>query len=407
MAVAIDTIQKLYDEANVAHVEATKLIDRGTKGETLTTEERARIDTLLDSVENLTTQARQLERANAQEKEFAGTSNGRDFFHQNEGDDAETERRGSKKSTAPVTIKWQGMDLTEDEAREILSYANFKAFMPVDAASQTAYIAYKQAMRQYIRKGPKGMTDEARKALSVGEGPEGGYWVQDTFLTGMLELAAGTWAMRRLGNVLPMLPVGSIISVAEANPMSDAEWTAELRTGTADTVKPFAQVRLQPHPLSKIVLVSNTLFRAPTFNAEAYVRNQMAQRFGSAEENAFINGTGVGQPLGLLTDPDVPTMSTAGADLTGDDVINFCYALGSSYQANARILANKSFVRKVRLLKLSDGQYIWQPGLQMGSPAQIVDVPYEVSDWYPSAVNASTDAWTAGAPIATIGDFSY
>ena len=96
------------------------------------------------------------------------------------------------------------------------------------------------------------------------------------------------------------------VSASISTPATSSSWwvsssaPGELGTGSADTVQPFGARRLTPHPLAKRVLCSNTLLRLPTFDVEGYIRDRMAYKFMVPEEYAFINGTGLSQPLGIL-----------------------------------------------------------------------------------------------------------
>jgi HK97 family phage major capsid protein len=78
----------------------------------------------------------------------------------------------------------------------------------------------------------------------------------------------------------------------------------------------------------------------------------------------------------------------------------------------ARILCNQSLVRKIRLMRSDSGagagtgDFLWQPGLQAGLPAMILDFPYELSTSYPTGLDAN-DAYEDNALVATIGDYSF
>jgi HK97 family phage major capsid protein len=99
--------------------------------------------------------------------------------------------------------------------------------------------------------------------------------------------------MRRIANVLPPIPGGSTVTPAEDSSLTDATWTSEILTGDDDTVQPFGNRSLTPHPLAKRIKVSRTLLRAGTLlNVENYILRRMARKHMEPEENAFINGSG-------------------------------------------------------------------------------------------------------------------
>lgn len=374
-------IRKLYDEAAVLHAQAKALLDAGD----LDAEKAQQVDELLNQVEAKTEQAKRLERAEEAEKALSQPDRKPIFSGGGE-------------------IKMGGRVLAPEEIVDLKALLPFAGYM---ASADGQEMPYGAAMRMFLRKGEREIPDLARKVLQAGTAPAGGYLVQDVFLNTLLVKEREASAMRRIANVLPPVPSGSVIIPAEENLFSDASWTTEVGSGSLDTVEPFGQRRLTPHPLAKRVKVSNTLLRLPTFDIEGYIRDRMAYKFMIPEEDAFINGTGVGQPLGLLNTPGLPAYTTsASLTVTADDIINWIYRLPASYAPNARILCNRAFIRKVRLMKTGDGQYLWQPGLQAGNPNMILDTPYELSDRFDDGLDAS-DVWQASAIVAVIGDFSY
>lgn len=381
-------IKNLYDAANVAYKAAQDLLALGDK---ITPEQTAQVDQYLDEVDQKTADAKRLERAGEIGRMLTDPTNRPPTAQQKD---------------APAKVEWNGRVLEVDEVEELKAASPFPGFV------SSFGTPYTKSMRAYYRRDASRLSGDELKALSVGEAPAGGYLQQDTFVNNLLVKAMEVSAMRRICNVLPPLPSGAVIIPSEDNIMSDAEWTTELGTGSNDTVSPFGNRRLTPHPFAKRVLVSNTLFRTPTMDIESYVRNRLALKFGATEENAFINGTGVGQPLGLLNTGNLPVHTTATANqVYGDDVITWIYKLPAAYAARATILSNRAFIRKVRTMTKANtsttfSNYVWQPGLQPGTPNRIMDVPYEVSDRFDDGIDAN-DAFENNAVVAVIGDFSY
>lgn len=382
--------KELRQEARQLHERAKAILDE-YDGKEIPAEKKNEVDAILDDVEKKIDEAQRLERTSQLDS------------YLNEPVDKPLQIKVLAPEEAKVS--WEGQELAAKEVREMLNLTRFQAFMP---DGSDLYGQYKAAFREYLRHGDRAMTAESIKALSVGDAQAGGYLVQDTFINQLLVRAREISAMRQISRVLPMVPVGSVIVPTEDNLFSDATWTSELGTGVEDTVKPFGQRRLSPKPLAKRIKVSNTLLRVPTFDVEAYVRDCLAYKFAVPEEYAFIQGTGdATQPRGILETPSLPTYTTATSNtLTGDDIINWVYTLPAAYAGQARILCNRSFIRHVRTLKTTAGDYVWQPSLQGGLPNQIVDTPYVVSDQFPTGLDAN-DAYEDNAIIAVIGDFSY
>ena len=356
----MNRIKKLYQEAGELHKQALDILSEWDNKD-MPADKAQQVDTLLDQVEQKTAEAKRLERATEM-----GTAL-------------------NEPATRLPSPQTSGEAQTNGEAVEA-----------------------KAAYSKFLKLGLSRLAATELKALSAGDDQAGGYISvpdqhRDELITKQREMSA----MRRIARVLPPIPGGSSVTPSEENDLSDAEWTTEIKTGNADTVKPFGRRVLTPHPLAKRIKVSRTLMRSARFDMEAWVNDRMAYKFAVPEENAFINGSGAAQPLGLLNTSGLPVFTTAGSlAVTGDDVINCVYSLPARYAPGATILCNRAFIRKVRLLKGTDNNYLWQPGLQGGSPSRILDTPYEVSDRFDDGLDAN-DAWEASAKIAVIGDFQY
>ena len=355
----LDKIKKLYQEAGELHKRAMETLDADYGEEGMPQEKANEVDALLDRVEKLTGEAKRLERAHESQRTLVELAND---------------------LPAPVA--------------------------PDAKAAQQELEFKRDVFRKFVAVGHKALTDAELKALAADEDVAGGYLVPDEFRRELIQKQRQVSAMRRIARVLPPVPSGSVITPAEESFLSDAEWTIEIGTGSEDSVKPFGERVLTPHPLAKRIKVSNTLLRGSMIDAEAWVREQLAYKLGTVDENAFINGTGARQPLGLLNTTSLPTYTTANSQaVDGDDIITWIYSLPTGYAANARIMCHRFFVREVRKLKDGSGAYLWAPGLQVGVPNTILEVPYEFSDLFDDALTGTT--WDANGYPAVIGDFRY
>ncbi|MBX9759362.1 MAG: phage major capsid protein, partial [Beijerinckiaceae bacterium] len=110
------------------------------------------------------------------------------------------------------------------------------------------------------------------------------------------------------------------------------------------------------------------------------VRLALAEDFGKKEGAAFINGTNVLDPEGLMINSSVSYTYTGNASTLGsapaDVLISCMYALPAAYRARGTWLMNSSTLAAIRKLKDSvTGAYIWQPSLALGQPETILGRP--------------------------------
>lgn len=189
------------------------------------------------------------------------------------------------------------------------------------------------------------------------------------------------------------------------NDPSSPVWTTELSTGDEDSTMSFGRRDLKPHPLAKRLKISRKLLmKVP--NVESFTIGRLAYKFGIAQENAFLTGSGAGQPLGVFTasndgigtSRDVSTDNTTTA-VTSDGLINAKYNLKGQYWANARWLAHRDFFKMVAKLKTGDGAYLWQESVRAGEPDRLLGLPCAMSEYAPST-------FTTAQYVAIVGDFS-
>lgn len=113
---------------------------------------------------------------------------------------------------------------------------------------------------------------------------------------------------------------------------------------------------------------------------------EFARRIGSAEEEAFFVGDGVGKPTGILNDKDgaqVGITTGSATAVTFDDVMDLFYSLRAPYRRSAVFIMNDSTVKALRKLKNGSGDYIWQPSVTAGTPDTILNRPVYTSPFVP------------------------
>jgi HK97 family phage major capsid protein len=107
-------------------------------------------------------------------------------------------------------------------------------------------------------------------------------------------------------------------------------------------------------------------------NLQSYLAQSFAQAFANLEELGFLKGTGHAnmQPEGILNGTTVTRFNTgAVGTLTADDMIKLSYEVPAQYAAGGQYLTNRKIELAMRLMKDSQGQYLWQPSLQAGAPS--------------------------------------
>lgn len=232
---------------------------------------------------------------------------------------------------------------------------------------------------------------QVSNVLQEGVDADGGYLVPEEYDRRLIQTLSEENIMRRLGNVITTSGAHKI-NIAATNPA--AAWIEEggsLQFSDAT----FAQILLDAHKLHVAIKVTEELLYDSTFNLESYIIEQFGKALANAEEDAFLNGTGVGQPLGLFAEVGGGHVAgTLTAALKADDVLDLISNLKRPYRKNASFIMNDKTVAQIRKFKDNNGAYIWQPSYQAGEPDRILGYSVHTSEYVPENAIA-------------FGDYSY
>ena len=233
--------------------------------------------------------------------------------------------------------------------------------------------------------------------LSTGVDADGGYLVPTEFERAIVKGLAEANVVRSLAKVIST-NVERKVPVAATG--STATWVAENGTIPVSDVT-FGQKTLDAYKLTNQIKVSVELLADSMFDLESYIAEEFARALGVAEEQAFIAGTGSGQPTGIFhaaNGAQVGATAAGNTAISFDDVVNLIYALKGPYRRNAAFLTHDSTVSAMRKLKDTNGQFLWQPSLQAGQPDKLFGYPLHTSPYVPTI--------KASALTVAFGDFS-
>jgi len=259
---------------------------------------------------------------------------------------------------------------------------------------------YKRSFWNAMRtRAGEGLDPVVRNALQIGTDTEGGYLVPDEFERSLVEALEEENIFRRLTNVITTSSGDRKIPVVASK--GTASWIDE-EGAIPESDDSFGQISIGAYKLGTLIKVSEELLNDSVFNLESYISREFARRIGNKEEESFFGGDGSGKPTGILaaTGGAQLGVTTSGATaITLDEVLDLFYSLKAPYRNKAVFVMNDSTVKAIRKLKDSQGQYLWQPSIQAGTPDTILNRPLYTSAYVP--------AIAAAAKTVAFGDFSY
>lgn len=259
---------------------------------------------------------------------------------------------------------------------------------------------YRKAFWNAMRtRAGEGLDPTVKNALKIGTDSEGGYLVPDEFERTLVEALEDENIFRRLAKVITTASGDRKIPVVASK--GTASWIDEEGT-IPESDDSFGQVSIGAYKLGTMIKVSEELLNDSVFQLEPYISREFARRIGNKEEEAFFIGDGSGKPTGILSATGGAQLgvTTAGATaITLDEVLDLFYSLKAPYRNKSVFIMNDSTVKAIRKLKDGQGQYLWQPSIQAGTPDTILNRPLFTSSYVP--------AIAAGAKTIAFGDFSY
>ena len=149
---------------------------------------------------------------------------------------------------------------------------------------------------------------------------------------------------------------------------------------------------------SKPVLVPYELLEdadlAP--NLPQILANALGERLGRIKEQYYTTGTGTAQPQGIVTAASVGVTAAATNAITADDILRLEHSVDPAYRNGAAYMMHDSILLLVRLLKDSEGQYLWQSGLKDGVPDRLNGRMLYINQEMADTLAADADAMLFG-----------
>lgn len=216
-------------------------------------------------------------------------------------------------------------------------------------------------------------------------------------------------------------PVGSqdykeLVTQNDAN----SGWSTEAGTRSATNTPQLRSRAPTWGELYSLPSATNWSLEDIFFNVENWLTENVSEGWSVAMSTAIYSGNGSGAPTGMfaaapvttddyasperahgvleyipLTNPSSPYTSSG---VTADSLIDLSYSLRRGYLNNAKFAMNRATQGHCRKLKDTNGQYLWQPSLQIGQPDSLLGYP--VFTW--EDLGSPTGA---GAYAVVFGDF--
>ncbi|NWG71790.1 MAG: phage major capsid protein [Parvularculaceae bacterium] len=280
---------------------------------------------------------------------------------------------------------------------------------PAKGAAAPIMDERKAAFRSYMRAGDASGLLET-KALVAGVDQEGGYLAPDE--TERM-IAAALKAISPIRSIATVRAIGGNLFRKPASQGDTASgWVGETAARPQTATPTLQSLDFPTMELYAMPAASQTLLDDAVVDIEAWLASEVEAEFAAQESAAFVNGDGVARPKGFLAYPIVDNATQGFGEIgyiaTGvagafpaanpaDKLLDLVYAGKQAYRANGRFVMNRQTVAAICKFKDADGNYIWQPSTEAGTPATLLGFPVIEAEDMP--------AIAANAPAVAFGDF--
>lgn len=256
---------------------------------------------------------------------------------------------------------------------------------------------HKSAFYQFLRKGiDDGLTELEIKAVQTTTNQDGGYAVPEELDRTLLELLKDESPMRA---VCSQMTIGTpdykkLVNLGGAG----SGWVGETDNRPATGTPTLAQIQAYMGEIYANPQATQTSLDDVFFDVENWISTEVAQEFAEKEGQAFLLGDGDKKPKGILAYAMATTndktrafgtlqqiKSGQAGNFTGDNLIDLIYSLKKGYRNGALFMMTNLTQSKVRKFKDSEGNYIWQPGLQLGQPSTLLGYGIEENEDMPES----------------------
>lgn len=252
---------------------------------------------------------------------------------------------------------------------------------------------YRQEFLNQVRTG----FSQVQNYLQVADPTQGGYLLPSEMHESIIVKLRDKNILRQIGRVIQTASTHKITIQATA---PTAQWTPEGQPINLSSMT-FDQKALDAYKLTVGLSISNEVKADSYYNLEEHITNEFSTAIAELEEQTFFNGDGDGNPLGLLpqlqADTDA-TITTAGASIAADDLINLIHKLPRPYRSNACFVMDDTTLAAIRKLKDVNQNYLWEPALQQNEPSKLFGYSVYTSPNVPTIAS--------GNLAVIFGDFS-
>lgn len=241
-------------------------------------------------------------------------------------------------------------------------------------------------------------TPQVKDSLREGALADGGYLLPSEFDSQLVTKLAEGNVLREISKVIRTASTHEINIIASE---PAAQWISE--GDEISLSKPqFGRKKLLAYKLTVASRASNELLQDSFYDVQQGLLDVFSRSLATAESEAMISGDGNGKPKGLLkqmAESASSIITSRGSELSADDCLSIYYSLPRPYRQNAVWLASDSAVANLRRLRDANQAFLWSNSLVEGEPPTLLGAKVYTCPAMPAV--------SSGEVPLIFGDFDY
>lgn len=280
---------------------------------------------------------------------------------------------GDRARTAELEVSLKKMSDRLDEietkaARPLVVPGTPEDVKRIDAISSKAFDTF-------LRRGAEAVAalgPEFAKSLATDKDTDGGYLMPRNVSSKIIELLVEYSPIRSYAGHETISSGDTFEFPRESSTVFGQSTHGERSTPAETTTGTFEMGKIPTHIQYAEPRATQKSLDDVSTNLEAWISKKLGEQFGKQEGSWFVNGTGVEQPEGIITNASVEVVNgLQSATIDHIDMLNLLAALPESYSKRGTLFmrrATKFVLRKLRDLSggAGTGQFMWMPSISQG-----------------------------------------
>lgn len=300
-----------------------------------------------------------------------------------------TERVNELKALLTTTTK--SLDELRADNHDLRKKLGRPGVIRTPAAEDDATVERK-AFTDYLRSG------FVTKSVMTESSTSGGYVAPATFTTELQRAIVEISPMDRVATSMTISAPS--VTLPKVDFSTSVSWLEAENDPATETSMTYGQIEIAVEELAAYTDISDRLLNDAEVNVERELLNDFSLKIAQKTNHAFLLGTGVGMPSGLLANEDISTATAGNTDgFNIAELIGFFHSMPTEYRRNAAWMMNPETVGLLRQISNTYGSAasLWGERLTDAAPATFLGKPII------EAVDMPTVA--AGNIAIAFGDF--